>query len=128
VERRTPKWNQITNRRTEETAPDIVNVIVGFGLALTPWVVSFTHETHAATNAVLVGGAIALIAIGALVSFKEWEEWLNLILGVWAIFAPWLLSFSTNRSATYAHVIAGIVVAVVAAAKLWLVRAHASTA
>jgi hypothetical protein len=121
-------WNKITNRRTEETAPDIVNVIVGLCLASTPWVLAFTHEAHAATNAVLVGGAIALIAIGALVSFKEWEEWLNLVLGIWAIFAPWLLSFSANRSATYAHVIAGIIVAIVAAAKLRWVRAHASTA
>jgi hypothetical protein len=73
----------VTNRKTEETAIDVVNVVVGVCLALMPWLAGFTHDAPAATNAWLVGAAIALIAIGALVSFKEWEEWLNLALGVW---------------------------------------------
>jgi hypothetical protein len=118
----------VTNRKTEETAIDVVNVVVGVCLALMPWLAGFTHDAPAATNAWLVGAAIALIAIGALVSFKEWEEWLNLALGVWAILAPWLLGFSPNRSATYAHLIAGAIVAVLAATELWLVRTRTSAA
>lgn len=120
--------NNLTTRRNEETAVDIVNVIVGIGLALTPWLLAFSDEAHAATNAWLVGAAIALIAIGALVSFKEWEEWLNLLLGLWAIVAPWVVGFASNSSARYAHLIAGIIVAVLAATKLWMVRTHPSTA
>jgi hypothetical protein len=121
-------WDKIANRKTEETAIDIVNVIIGACLALTPWVVGFTNETYAATNALLVGAAVALIAIGALVSFREWEEWLNFALGIWALLAPWLLGFTADQFATYTHVIAGIIVALLAATKLWLVRIHPSTA
>lgn len=113
--------------RNEETAVDIVNIIVGIGLALTPWLAGFSSETHAATNAWVVGVVIALVAIGALVSFREWEEWVNLLLGLWAIISPWVVGFSSNSAATYSHLIAGIIVAVLAATKLWLVRAHPST-
>ena len=51
----------------------------------------------------------------------QWEEWANLILGVWAVLAPWLLGFAGVAYATYAHVIIGLVVAVLAAVELWMV-------
>ncbi|WP_137390122.1 SPW repeat protein [Rhodoligotrophos defluvii] len=106
-------------RRTEETALDVVNAIVGICLALSPWVLAYTTEAAAAWNAWLAGAAIALIAIGALVSFTEWEEWANLVLGLWVLAAPWLLGFSTVAAATNTHVIAGIIVAILAAIELW---------
>jgi hypothetical protein len=74
-----------------------------------------------AWNAWIVGAAIALVALGALVAFTQWEEWANLILGVWAVLAPWLLGFGGVAYATYAHVIIGLVVAVLAAVELWVV-------
>lgn len=114
--------NSMTTRKTEENAIDIGNAIVGVCLALTPWVLGFTHETAAAWNAWIVGAAIAVIAIGAVVSFYQWEEWANLLLGIWAIIAPWIVGFSAVAAATYAHVIAGIIVAVLAATELWLTR------
>ncbi len=114
--------NSITDRKTEETAIDIGNAIVGVCLALTPWVFGFTEDRDAAWNAWIVGVAIAIIAVGALVSFSQWEEWLNLALGIWAIVAPWAIDFSAIAAATYAHVIAGIIVAVLAAIELWLVQ------
>lgn len=115
-------WNSIANRKTEEAAIDIGNAIVGVCLALSPWVLGFTQEAGAAWNAWIVGAAVAVIAIGALVSFNHWEEWLNLALGIWAIVAPWVIGFSALAAATYAHVIAGIIVAALAAAELWLLH------
>jgi hypothetical protein len=109
-------------RKTEETALDIANIVVGVCLALTPWVFGFTGETAAAWNAWLVGAVIALIAIGALVAFAEWEEWANLVLGAWAIISPWVLGFAAVAGAVYAHVIAGLIVAVLAGLELWYAR------
>ncbi|MBN9028165.1 MAG: SPW repeat protein, partial [Rhizobiales bacterium] len=40
-------------------------------------------------------------------------------LGLWAIVAPWLLSFAHLDAATIAHVVAGLVIAFVAASSLW---------
>jgi len=58
----------------------------------------------------------------ALVAFTQWEEWANLVLGVWAIVAPWLLGFASAGYATYAHLAVGMVVALLAAVELWMVR------
>jgi hypothetical protein len=114
-------FDSIMTRRSEETAIDIVNAVLGVCLALAPWALGFTGEVAAAWNAWIVGAAIALVAVGALVAFTQWEEWANLILGVWAVLAPWLLGFAGVAYATYAHVIIGLVVAVLAAVELWMV-------
>ena len=111
----------IGTREAKETAIDLVNV-VGLCLVFAPWALGFTSEMAATRNAWIVGAAIALIALGALFAFREWEEWVNLALGVWAILAPWLLGFATVAAALYAHVIIGLIVGVLAALDLWMIR------
>jgi len=112
----------IGTRATKETAIDLVNVVLGLCLVFAPWALGFTSEMAATRNAWIVGAAIALIALGALFAFREWEEWVNLALGVWAILAPWLLGFATVAAALYAHVIIGLIVGVLAALDLWMIR------
>jgi hypothetical protein len=99
---------------------DIVKLIAGLCLFLSPWVLDFTGTAHAAWNAWIIGAAIALVALGALVSFSEWEEWVDLVLGVWAVISPWVLSFASLGAATSAHVILGLIVAILAAVEIWL--------
>ena len=67
----------------------------------------------------MVGAAVALVAASALYAFHEVEEWLNLVLGIWGLVAPWALGFSAVTAATGAHLIAGIVVVIVAAGSIW---------
>jgi hypothetical protein len=121
-------WTSV-KRKTEETALDVVNLVVGLCLILSPWVLGFAAETGAAWNAWIVGAAIALVAIGALVAFKEWEEWANLVLGLWAIVAPWVLGFAgLIAAATWTHVVAGLIVAVLAGIELWFTHHRPATA
>jgi SPW repeat len=112
----------IGTREAKETAIDLVNVVLGLCLVFAPWALGFTSEMAATRNAWIVGAAIALIALGALFAFREWEEWVNLALGVWAILAPWLLGFATVAAALYAHLIIGLIVGVLAALDLWMIR------
>ena len=112
----------IGKREAKETAIDLVNVVLGLCLVFAPWALGFTSEMAATRNAWIVGAAIALIALGALFAFREWEEWVNLALGVWAILAPWLLGFATVAAALYAHVIIGLIVGALAALDLWMIR------
>jgi hypothetical protein len=114
--------DSIRTREVRETAIDLVNAVLGVCLALAPWALGFTGEVAATWNALIVGAAIALVALGALFVFREWEEWVNLALGVWAILAPWLLGFTTVAAAMYAHVIIGLIVGVLAALDLWMIR------
>lgn len=104
------------------TALDIVNIVAGLGLFLSPWYLGYTSQTYAAWNAWIVGAVVALVAIGALLAFSEYEEWANLVLGVWSIVAPWALGFSAVAAATWAHVIAGVVIAVLAVGNIWFVH------
>jgi hypothetical protein len=100
----------------------IVNTVAGLGLFLSPWYLAYMGETYAAWNAWIVGAVVALIAIGALVAFREYEEWANLVLGLWSIIAPWALGFAAMTAAVWAHVIAGIVVAVLGAGNVWFIH------
>jgi hypothetical protein len=98
---------------------DVVNVVAGVALALSPWYLGYASESQAAWNAWLAGAAIALIAVAAILAYNQYEEWANLALGLWTILSPWLLGFSALSSATVLHVVVGIVVAVLAAGRLW---------
>ena len=70
-------------------------------------------------NAYITGIAIAILAIAALAAFAVWEEWLNLIVGLWALVSPWVLGFQGTTARTV-HVIIGAAVAILAAIELWM--------
>src|SRR5690606_41212552 len=80
----------------------------------------YAAGAYAAWHAWVVGAAVTLIAVAALYAFHQVEEWANVALGLWAVIAPWALGFSAVAAAMWAHVIAGLVVAVLAAVSLWL--------
>ena len=99
---------------------DWVNLVLAVLLIISPWVLAYPAGA-ASYNAVIAGLIIGLVAIGALVAFNQWEEWVNLVVGVWVFIAPFLLGFAGAASAMWAHVIIGLVVAVLAAVELWSV-------
>ena len=59
-----------------------------------------------------------VLSIAALAAFAVWEEWLNLIVGLWLIVSPWVLKFQGN-SGMRIDVVIGIIVAILAAVELW---------
>ena len=70
-------------------------------------------------NAFLGGIVIVVLSIAALAAFAVWEEWLNLIVGLWLIVSPWVLKFQGTH-ALRVDVVIGIIVAVLAAIELWM--------
>lgn len=101
------------------TTFDIVNIVAGLGLLLSPWYLGYSAEAGAAWNAWIVGAAVVVIGGAALFAFHQAEEWINLVLGVWAVIAPWTLGFAAISAAATVHVIAGLIVAILAAINLW---------
>jgi hypothetical protein len=100
---------------------DIANLILGAFLFCSPWIFGF-EAGHLSQNATISGIIIAILAIAALAAFAVWEEWLNLIVGLWVLISPWVLGFQGNRTAMTVHVIVGILVAVLAAAEIWMTQ------
>ena len=73
------------------TAQDWVDLVLAICLFISPWVVGFVADITPAWNAWIVGVVLGALTIAALSVFAEWEEWVNLVLGLWLIVSPWLL-------------------------------------
>jgi hypothetical protein len=91
---------------------DIVNLSLGTVLFFSPWLFSLSPGAPRQT-ASIIGLFIAVLSIASLAAFAVWEEWLNLIAGLWLVIAPWLLGFE-DKNAVMVAVIIGIIVAVLA--------------
>jgi hypothetical protein len=97
---------------------DVANLILGAILFFSPWIFGF-DAGRASENAHVAGIVIAVLAIAALAAFAIWEEWLNLIVGLWVMVSPWVLGFQGTKAMTVSVVI-GIAVAILAAIELWI--------
>jgi hypothetical protein len=97
---------------------DVANLILGGVLFFSPWIFGF-DAGRASENAHIAGIVIAVLAIAALAAFAIWEEWLNLIVGLWTLVSPWVLGFQGTKAMTVTVVI-GIAVAILAAIELWI--------
>jgi len=107
------------NEWTNAKLCDVANLILGAILFFSPWIWNFATGLPS-QNAHVAGIAIFVLALAALAAFAVWEEWLNLIVGLWVIVSPWLLGFQGNRTAMTVSVVIGILVALLAAIELWL--------
>lgn len=91
---------------------DWAELVLGVWLFISPWVLGYSDVGAAAGNAYIIGAAIAILAIAELSMPRRWEEWINLVLGVWLIIAPWVLGFSNVSSAVQNSVVVGIIMIV----------------
>ena len=105
--------------RRENAYIDWINLVLAIILFISPWIFGFPAGA-ASANAMIAGLVIGVIAIAALVSFAQWEEWVTLILGLWVVISPWVLGFSAAATAAWVHVIIGLAVAILAAVELWM--------
>ena len=108
-----------SSRTSQDTVLNGINAVAGLVLLFSPWMFGFADTASAAWNAWIVGAIIAIVALSSLVALQQWEEWANVVLGVWAIVAPWALGFSALSGAVAIHVVVGLIVAVLAAVELW---------
>lgn len=106
----------------KEAVPDVINLLLGAWLFLTPWIFGFVADSAASWTAWIAGVVIAGLAVAALVSFADWEEWTNIFVGLVTAVAPWIAGFAANSSALRVHLITGVVVAALAGIRLWLVH------
>ena len=101
---------------------DIVNFSLGTILIFSPWLFSLSAGAPRQT-ASIIGLLIALLSIAALAAFAVWEEWLNLVAGLWLIATPWLFSFEDSNAMTV-DVLIGTAVATLAAFEVFLTISH----
>jgi hypothetical protein len=95
---------------------DWTNLVLGAGLACAAF--AFAALPAAAWNAGIGGVLIACCSAVALYRYGTWAEWSNLILGCWAVAAPFLLGFGSAPAAMWTHVLVGLGVAAIAIIQL----------
>jgi len=101
---------------------DWANLILAIWLFISPWVLGFatagepnaTFTTTAAWNAWIVAIVIAVFSIAALARAQPWEEWINLVAGIWLFISPWILKYSGTSSALWNALIIGAIVFILA--------------
>lgn len=108
----------------EAAVLDIYNLLLGAFLALSPWLFAYSRGIVRA-DAWVGGAMIVVLSTAAIVAFAEWEEWVNLAIGLWMIASPWVLGFQ-HTSAMHVSIAIGMLVAYLAAVELGVVHAHYS--
>lgn len=102
-----------------ESVLDLYNLLLAIFLFVSPWLFARTNGA-AAIDLRASGVAIAILSLAAVVAFTHWEEWANVLLGLWLIGSPWVLGFAGTR-AMHLAIATGVAVAFLAALELWLV-------
>jgi hypothetical protein len=116
------KVDALNDYRIEAVICDGVNLILGVMLISSPWVYEFDTSVHS-QNALATGIVVTSLSIASFVGFAAWEEWGNLIAGLWLVVSPWVLNF--NGSTKWYQVAIGIAIAVLAKNELWFRSAAA---
>lgn len=81
-----------TKQRWQDSFSLVVTMVIGAWLFITPFVYGFTH-THilAAWNSYAFGIIVMALSIYGLITKQKWEDWLNLVIGIWLFFSPFAL-------------------------------------
>lgn len=91
---------------------DWLNLFLGLWLFITPLLFGFGAMTDAvAVNGYIFGALIAVLSAIALVRPRVWEEWINLIIGLWLIVSPLaLFGYAAAGTLMWSSVIVGLLV------------------
>ena len=106
---------------------DWVILALGAWLFLAPFFVGYTSLSGpAAWNSYVLGAVVAVFAVAALWRPESpSEEWVNLVLGLWLVIAPFALGFfATETIAAWNQVVVGVLVA---GDSIWAIVAQSKT-
>lgn len=107
-----------TSMRLPKHWEDWFSWLLGFWLLLSPWTLSYSDDTAALRNAVTMGFVLIFVQVVTLSAFRPWEEWVNVLIGIWLIVAPAVLNF-ISPAGTANSIIVGGVVLLLAFYELW---------
>ncbi len=107
----------ITDIRKKIVGLAILTAVAGIWLLISPFALSFPDLSQAMRNDVGFGIIVAFLAAiyASLPERATWLSWLNCLLGLWVVMSPWVLSFSTDASATWNNVITGVIIVALSA-------------
>lgn len=100
------RWQDRTMGRWQ----DWFNLVLASWLILAPFFAFGISGDVAAWNSYVCGAIVAIFAIAALVRPQVWEEWVNLVIGVWLIVAPFALGFTDQPGPMWNQIVVGFLI------------------
>jgi len=95
-----------------------LNLAIGFWVFIIPWSVPHSMGSLLGSGAMwnfwVVGLVVFIAAALAIQDIKPWEEWTNLIAGIWLLLSPWIFKYASQPGLLWNSVSFGLAVAVLA--------------
>ena len=94
-----------------------LNILAGIWLILSPFILGYSYITGALWNDIIIGAAVLILAAVREWGKTEettWASWVNLVLGIWLIIAPFVIGYSAESTPLWNDVLLGILVAALA--------------
>ena len=104
----------------QHAALEIYQLVLAVFLFISPWMFAYAHGTLRVDTWVSAGVVVAISAV-ALLAFREWEEWIACVLGLWIAISPWVFGFQHTR-AMFINLAVGILITYLALLELWLIH------
>ena len=99
---------------------DWTSFALGLWLAMSPWLLGYSHHEAATANAAFIGLALALSSHFE-VSFDSLSaEWINVSAGAWLLCAPFVLGYGNSPGATANSIAVGACAMVLAGSAMSL--------
>lgn len=96
--------------RTSGRLQDWFNLILGVWLVIAPFVGVGMTSDAAAWNSYVAGVAVAILAGAAIARPQAWEEWVNLLIGLWLVLAPFVLGFTDQPGPMWNQIVIGLLI------------------
>jgi hypothetical protein len=86
-----------------------LNFLAGLWVIVSPWVFGYYSNVAAMWNDVGVGIAVAILALIRVFDTRgtAWLSWINVILGGWFFFSPWIFNYTGNTAAFWNSIATG---------------------
>ncbi len=90
-----------------------INAVLGVWLIIAPFVITYPN-TVAMWNSIIVGAVVLILAWIRLANPVRAPglSWINAILGLWLIVAPFVLGFSGTASTRWNDIVIGVAIIV----------------
>lgn len=101
-----------------------INILAGLWLILAPFALDYATVEAALWNSVIVGIAVAVMAIVRVTQPREYEgvSWVNFVLGIWLVVSPFVLNLMNIEALVWNNIIVGVIVLALAATSAMATR------
>lgn len=95
-----------------------LDILVGIWLIISPFLLAYTGNTTALWNDLICGLAVIVFAATQTAqsrSRSSWPSWINLLVGIWLVLAPFALNYAGATTTLWNEIVSGLIIIALAA-------------